>query len=113
MMSAIPVCAGSGNVFADFDLPNPDEDLAKSETCIEIFQRMAELGLTPAQAAERMGLAELDAEDIVCGRFGRFGLGCLMGCLNSLGEDVEIFFRRRDPPSEKGRLSVARASVAA
>jgi len=110
-MSAIPVTIGSDNIFADLDLPNPEEELAKSETCIEIYHRIEELGLSPAEAAERVGLSADGIEDIIAGRFGRFGLEQLIRCLNSLGEDVEIVFRRRERPSDKGSLSVARAPL--
>lgn len=113
VMSAIAVSEGSGNVFADLGLPNPEEELAKSETCIEIYHRLEELRLTPAQAAERVGLSERDVEEIIAGRFGRFSLERLIRCLNSLGEDVEIVFRRRKSPAGQGQLSVTRVPVAA
>ncbi|MGH7248147.1 MAG: helix-turn-helix domain-containing protein, partial [Pseudomonadota bacterium] len=52
----IPVTRGSGNVFADLGLPNPEERLAKAELALAISRAIKERGLTQREAAALMGI---------------------------------------------------------
>lgn len=52
----IPVTRGSGNVFADLGLPNPEERLAKAELALAISRAIKERGLTQREAATLMGI---------------------------------------------------------
>ena len=95
-----------GNVFADLGLPNPEEALAKARLSIQIEKRMKELGLTQAQAAQRMDVSESDLSGILRGDLEAIGLDRLLWCLNALGEDVQIVVRHA-ADRERGQLTVA------
>lgn len=59
---------GSGNVFADLGLPNPEEDLLKSTLVGKISDVIDVRGLTQAQAGEIMGLAQPKVSELLNGR---------------------------------------------
>lgn len=52
----IPVTAGSGNVFADIGLPEPEEELTKAQLASQIRQAIKRQRLTQAAAATHMGI---------------------------------------------------------
>lgn len=49
---------GSGNVFADLGLPNPDEELLKAKLVSKISDVIGKRELTQVQAGEVMGLPQ-------------------------------------------------------
>ena len=93
---------GSGNVFADFGLPNPEEALAKSEIARQVNRILADRKLSQAEAGVILGIAQPRVSDLVCGRLGRFSLDKLIDFAKRLGNDVEI----RIKPSRRPRLKV-------
>lgn len=84
---------GSGNVFADLDLPNPDIALAKAELVQRIRGIIAERKLTQAQAAELLGLDQPKVSALVRGRVEGYSIDRLFRFLNALGQRVEITVR--------------------
>lgn len=50
------VTRGSGNVFADLGLPEPEKALAKAKLVHALAQAIEERGTTPGQAAELLGV---------------------------------------------------------
>jgi predicted XRE-type DNA-binding protein len=64
--------SGSGNVFADLELPDPEEALAKAGLAQEIAGTMDDRGLTQDEAARIMGLDQLKASDLSRGRLADF-----------------------------------------
>ena len=50
------VTRGSGNVFADLGLPQPEERLAKAALALELARLIRAGGLTQKAAAERLGI---------------------------------------------------------
>src|SRR2546423_15671255 len=58
---------GSGNVFADLGLPNPDLALAKAELVQRIRDVIAARKLTQAKAAELLGLDQPKVPALVRG----------------------------------------------
>ena len=87
---------GSGNVFADLGLPNPELALAKAELVQRIRELIAERKLTQAKAAELLGLDQPKVSALVRGRVDGFTYDRLFRLLNALGQRVEINVR----PSE-------------
>jgi predicted XRE-type DNA-binding protein len=81
---------GSGNVFADLGLPNADKLQIKSGLVIEIAKAVRKLGLTQAEAARRMGIAQPKVSAMLRGDFSNLSERKLMDCLNRLGYDIEI-----------------------
>lgn len=81
---------GSGNVFADLGLPNPEERLLKAQLMIAIGNEIERRKLTQAQASQLLGLAQSDLSRISNGRGSGFSVERLMEALRYLGRDIEI-----------------------
>jgi predicted XRE-type DNA-binding protein len=90
---SIGVEEGSGNVFADLDLPNPDVALAKAELVRRIRDLVSGRKLSERKAAELLGLERARFAALVRGQVGRFSFDRLFRCLNALGQQVEITVR--------------------
>jgi predicted XRE-type DNA-binding protein len=86
--------ASSGNVFADLDLPAPEEMLAKAQLVQRIGDILAERKLTQARAAAVLGVDQPKISALLRGRFNGFSTERLFRFLNALGQDVEIVVRR-------------------
>ena len=95
----IPVAEGSGNVFADLDLPNADELQIKAELTRQLYNRITALGLSQVQAARQLGLKQPDVSKLMHGRFTGFSVDRLIALLTALEIDVDIVLR---PHSENG-----------
>jgi predicted XRE-type DNA-binding protein len=106
-----PVTEGSGNVFADLGVVEPEEELAKAQLASLIRDLIKRRRLTQIQAASLTGLDQPKISALMNGRLGGFSSGRLMRCLTALGQDVEIVVRRRSQPGARGRLSVIEAAA--
>ena len=95
---------GSGNVFADLGLENPDEELLKARLAIRIRTLITESGLTQAAAARLLKVAQPDVSALVNGRISGFSLERLFGLLRRLGDDVEITIKHAEPVRATGRM---------
>ena len=95
----IPVAEGSGNVFADLDLPNADELQIKAELTRQLYNRITALGLSQMQAARQLSLKQPDVSKLMHGRFTGFSVDRLIALLTALEIDVDIMLR---PHSENG-----------
>jgi len=96
---------GSGNVFADIGLPDPEEHLAKVKVSLLIEDLIKERGLTQGQAAGVMGTSQAELSQIIRGVLRDFTMDRLFRCLNALDQDVEISVH---PKREaRGRVLVA------
>lgn len=102
----IAVTEGSGNVFADLGVPEPEEELAKAQLASLIRDAIKRRRLTQGQAAALTGLDQPKVSALVNGRLGGFSSDRLMRCLTALGQDVEIVVRRRVGSRSRGRLRV-------
>ena len=84
---------GSGNVFADLGLPNPDLALAKAELVQRIRELIEERKLTQVKAAKCLGLDQPKVSALVRGRVEGYSIDRLFRFLNALGQRVEITVR--------------------
>lgn len=76
---------GSGNVFADLDLPNADELLCKSRVISGIQATIKQLGISDAEAAKKMGMDLQILKSLLRGRiFDWFSLEELNQLLDTL-----------------------------
>ncbi len=98
------VSAGSGNVFADLGLPNPEQELMKARLTLQIHRVIKQRGFTQAEAAKVLGIKQPHVSLLMNNRSGSFSVGRLIDFLAALGQDVEITVR----PTRKhhGALSV-------
>lgn len=97
------VHASSGNVFADLNLPNPDELLAKAELVQRICDLIAERRLTQSQTAALLGIDQPKISALIHGRLAGFSTDRLFRFLNALGQDIDIVIR----PSAKSMSAAA------
>jgi predicted XRE-type DNA-binding protein len=104
---AIPVTRGSGNVFADLGLANPEERLAKAELALAIARAIKERGLTQREAATVMRIDQPKVSHLLRGRLVDFSTERLMSFLRDLGCDIEIVVRPAPKSRKRGRLHVA------
>jgi predicted XRE-type DNA-binding protein len=95
MSRKIPVTHGSGNVFADLGLDNPEEELLKAQLVREIRDILKRRRLTQIAAASLLGLKQPDVSALVTGRVGRFSLERLLRCVRRLDRDVAVVTRPR------------------
>ena len=95
---------GSGNVFADLDLPHPDMELLKAKLTLQIYRLIKRRGVTQTAAGKILGIKQPHVSALMRNRSGAFSVERLMDFLNALGQDVEIIVR----PTRKqhGEVSV-------
>jgi len=80
----------SGNIFADMQMTNPEERLAKAELSIQIENLIDAKKLRRRQAAALMGITQSNLSDIVRGRLQDFTPDRLYACLNALRQDARV-----------------------
>lgn len=97
----------SGNVFADLDLPEPEELLAKAGLAHQICTIIEERGLTQTQAAQLLGVTQPKVSLLTRGRLAGFSMERLVRFLLLLQCDVEITVKRQKNAS--GRVTVTAA----
>lgn len=94
---------GSGNVFADLGLRNPEQELLKARLTLQIYKIIKARGLTQAQAGEMLGIKQPHVSALLRNRAGSFSVGRLMEFLAALGQDVQITVK----PTRKAKGDVA------
>ena len=100
----IRVKEGSGNVFADLGLPNPEQELLKAHLTLQIYKIVKARGLTQAQAGEILGIKQPHVSALMRNRAGNFSVGRLIAFLTALGQDVQITVKPRR--KVQGEMSV-------
>ncbi len=93
---------GSGNVFADLDLPNPEEALAKAQLAWEIAKIIKKRKLTQKRVAAILKIAQPKVSLLLRGYLKSFSMERLFRFLNDLGQDIYI---RITPSSHRGHGS--------
>lgn len=104
--SPVKVEIGSGNVFADIGLPNPEEALAKAEIARRLNLALSSRKLSQVEAGAVLGIPQPRVCDLARGRLGKFSLEKLIDFAKRLGNDVEI---RIQPSRKTPRLKVMTA----
>jgi len=97
----------SGNVFADFGLPNPEEALAKAELANKIILLIRKRGLTQLQAAKVLGVDQPKVSALFRGNLTGFSIERLMRFLLLLGQDIKITVQACPRSRSQARVHVA------
>jgi predicted XRE-type DNA-binding protein len=84
------ITAGSGNVFADLGLANPEQELLKAHLTLQIYRTIKGRKLTQVQAGEVLGIKQPHVSSLMRGQSGTFSVERLMDFLTALGHDIEI-----------------------
>ncbi len=96
---------GSGNVFADLGLPDPELCLAKAAMIMKITAIIRQRRLSQSATGEILGLAQPKVSALLNGHLDGFSSDRLFRFLNALGCDIEIAISK--PRARKqGRLKV-------
>jgi predicted XRE-type DNA-binding protein len=101
---SVRVTEGSGNVFADLGLRNPEQELLKAQLTLQIYTILKDSGMTQVEMAKILGVQQPQVSLLMRNRAGNFSVGRLMEFLTALGQDVEITVR--PTRKEHGALSV-------
>jgi predicted XRE-type DNA-binding protein len=99
--------ASSGNVFADLDLPDAADLLAKAELTAKIIAEIQRRRITQAQASSLLGIDQPKISALKQGKLAGFSIERLMRFLLLLGRDVEISVRNKPKSRSAARLRVA------
>ena len=91
------VIKGSGNVFADLELPQAEDLQTRAYLTHQIYSLIKERGLKPA--AELLGIKQPDVSSLMNGRFTDFSVDRFLHFLVRLNQNVEIVIC----PATKGK----------
>lgn len=97
---------GSGNVYADLGYPNAEEMLVKARLVHKISEIVRHRGLTQVETARILGLTQPRVSALLRGQFRGVSERKLIGCLTSLGRDVEIVVKDAPRRRDGGKLTV-------
>jgi predicted XRE-type DNA-binding protein len=94
---------GSGNVFQDIGVPNPEEHLVKAQLVFRIDGIIKERRLKQIEVADLLGIRQPDVSKMLRGEFRQFSVERLLRFLVALNQDVEIVVK----PHRDGRNAPA------
>lgn len=98
---------GSGNVFADMGLPDPEEHLLKARLARLINRAIEEKGWTQRQTAGVLGVTQPKVSDLSRGRLKNFSVERLLGFLARLEHRVAITVSKPGSSPEELVISVS------
>lgn len=81
---------GSGNVFADLGMPNPEQRQLRAILAASIIKTLDAEKLTVRAAEAKTGIAAADFSRIRNAKLGRFTIDRLMTILDRLGCEVQV-----------------------
>lgn len=81
---------GSGNVFADFNMANPEQRQLRAILAASIIKTLDAEKLTVRAAEAKTGIAAADFSRIRNVKLGRFTIDRLMTILDRLGCEVQV-----------------------
>lgn len=95
------VTYGSGNVFADLGLPNPEERLVKARLASRIYDVIEARGWTQKHTAEVLGVSQPDVSKITRGQLREFSVSRLISFLAKLNNRVTITLSSDELPTQE------------
>ncbi len=97
----------SGNIFADLNIENPEEELAKAQLAYHVRRIIEERQLTPVAAGQILDTPASQVADLVGGKVSAFTYDHLLHFLSALECDVQIVAKPRGQAQGQGRIQVA------
>jgi predicted XRE-type DNA-binding protein len=101
------ITQGSGNVYADLGVAQPEAMLTKAQLAQRVGSIIAARKLTQREAAEIIGVPQPKLSNILRGQFRGVSEAKLTDCLLRLGNDVQIVVKPARRKASVGSLSVA------
>ncbi len=96
----------SGNVFADLEIENPEEELTKAKLVWEIEQVIKKKKLTQTVAAKIMGINQPKVSALMRRKLDGFSVERLIHFLNALGQDIDIIVRPKPRNRKQAIINV-------
>ena len=84
---------GTGNVFADLGLPDPQERQLRVKLAVRLNALLDAEGLTQTATGKRLGIAQPHVSELKNYKLGRFSSERILYFLTLMNRDVEIFIR--------------------
>jgi predicted XRE-type DNA-binding protein len=81
---------GSGNVFADLDLPDADQRLVRSKLGFHVYKLLTNRRLMQREIAALLGIKQPEVSHLMNGHFNRFTTDKLLRFLERLDRKVVI-----------------------
>lgn len=101
------ITEGTGNVYADLGVPDPETMQIKAHLATAIADSIAARKLTCDRAAEILGMPQSKLSQLLSGRFRSISEAKMMDCLARLGRDIRIVIGQRRPRRKRpGRIEV-------
>jgi len=99
---------GSGNIFADLGVDEPEEHLTKAQLVGRIADDIGARGVTQARATEILGVPQPKVSALLRGDFTGFSLERLFRLLIALDNDISIVVEPKS--NERGHVNVVARS---
>jgi len=106
-INGVEIEQGTGNVFADLEVPDAEKLKIKSGLVIEISRAITRLNLSQVDASKRMGISQPKVSALINGDFSNLSERKLMDCLTRLGYNIEI--KVKSTRQTVGRLTLLTA----
>jgi predicted XRE-type DNA-binding protein len=104
-MTAQDHITGSGNVFADLNLPEADDLMAKAELASKIIAEIQSRRMTQSQAAVILRIDQPKISALKQGKLSSFSIERLMRFLLLLGRDIEIKVKGKSRSTARLRVA--------
>jgi predicted XRE-type DNA-binding protein len=92
---ASKITIGTGNIFADLGLPNPEEMLVKAQLAKQIYICITERNLTQSEAATILGIDQPKVSNLINGKLAAFSIDRLFRFLTTLDCNIEISIKTK------------------
>jgi predicted XRE-type DNA-binding protein len=102
----IEIESSSGNIYEDLQVADPDAMHIKARLATKIADIIHHRHLTQQQAADILGIPQLNLSGLLRGQFREVSETKLIECLNRLGRDVEIVIRKAPRSHTQGHTQV-------
>lgn len=103
----INVEEGSGNIFKDLEIPNPEEYLAKTRLALIIKGIISEGGLRQHEASEILELNKHELSLLLDGLLDGFSIDHLFSLIRKLDCEVEIVVRGKPAYNPTTEISIS------
>ena len=97
---------GSGNIFKDLEIPNPEEYLAKTRLAFIIEDLIAESGLELDEVAKILNLNTAKLSTLLEGLLDEFSIDQLFSLSRTLDRSIKTDARRTVPTESETEIQV-------
>ena len=91
----------SGNVFADLDLENADELLARAKLGSQVRTIVENRGLRQQEIGQLLEIDQSEVFHLINGEYNHFSEGKLLGFLKKLGGEITIHLNFTQPQEQQ------------